>query len=136
MHTFFIWFHFFYLFVLFRIKCAAYMIILSVLEVSLLVMFILWVCMHVGWGGVLVCTCLFRLASLSNCQYFWFWFWRYLKRGLIWHLSQSSIRPSIDFSSIVKSSSKHNLLFCLFPLFVIGTSLYICMSALPFGYFH
>jgi len=34
-----------------------------------------------------------------------FWFWRYLTRGLIWHLSQSSIRPSLYFSSIVKSRS-------------------------------
>ena len=33
------------------------------------------------------------------------WFWRYLTRGLIWHLSQSSIRPSIYFSSIVTSRS-------------------------------
>ena len=32
-------------------------------------------------------------------------FWRYLTRGLIWHLSESSIRPSICFSSIVKSRS-------------------------------
>ena len=52
-------------------------------------------------------------------MYFWFtvWFnlfvfrlfwgggWRYLTRRLIWHLSQSSIRPSIYFSSIVKSLS-------------------------------
>ena len=35
----------------------------------------------------------------------WFGFWRYLTRGLIWHLCQSSIRPSIYFSSIVKSRS-------------------------------
>ena len=38
-----------------------------------------------------------------NCQLFIytvaFGFWRYLTRGLIWHLSQSSIRPSIYFSS-------------------------------------
>ena len=34
-----------------------------------------------------------------------FWFWRYLTRGLIWHLSQPSIKPSIYFSSIVKSRS-------------------------------
>ena len=34
-----------------------------------------------------------------------FLFWRYLTRGLIWHLSQSSIRPSIYFSSIVNSRS-------------------------------
>ena len=27
----------------------------------------------------------------------WFWLWRYDTRGLIWHLSQSSIRPSIYF---------------------------------------
>ena len=33
---------------------------------------------------------------------FCFWFWRYLTRGLIWHLSQSSIGPSIYFSSIVR----------------------------------
>ena len=32
-----------------------------------------------------------------------FWVWRYLTRELIWHLSQSSIRSSIYFSSIVKS---------------------------------
>ena len=30
-------------------------------------------------------------------------FWRYLTRGLIWHLSQSSIRPSIWFSTIVNA---------------------------------
>ena len=34
----------------------------------------------------------------------WFWFWRYLTRGLIWHLSKSSIlRPSIYIRSTVKS---------------------------------
>ena len=33
------------------------------------------------------------------------WIWRYLTSGLIWHLSRSSIRPSIYFSLIVKSSS-------------------------------
>ena len=33
------------------------------------------------------------------------WFWRYLTRGLIWRLSQSSIRPSIYLSSIVISRS-------------------------------
>ena len=32
-------------------------------------------------------------------------FWRYLTRGIIWHLSESSIRPSICFSLIVKSRS-------------------------------
>jgi len=32
-----------------------------------------------------------------------FGFWRYLTRGLIWHLSQSSIRPSNYFSLIVIS---------------------------------
>jgi len=34
-----------------------------------------------------------------------FWFWRYLMRGGIWHLSQSSIRSSIYFNLIVKSRS-------------------------------
>jgi len=34
-----------------------------------------------------------------------FWFWQYLKRVLIWHVTQSSIKPSIHFSSIVKSGS-------------------------------
>ena len=33
------------------------------------------------------------------------WFWRFLTRELIWLLSQSSIRPSIYFSLIVKSRS-------------------------------
>ena len=33
--------------------------------------------------------------------------WRYLTRGLIWHLSQSSIRPSIYFSSSMTSRSNH-----------------------------
>ena len=33
------------------------------------------------------------------------WFWRYLTTELIWHLSQSSIRPSIYLSLIVKSRS-------------------------------
>ena len=37
-----------------------------------------------------------------QCQYL-VWFWRSLTRELIWHLSQSSIRPSIYFSSFVKS---------------------------------
>ena len=33
-------------------------------------------------------------------------FWRYLTRGrLIWHLCQSSIRPSLYFCSVVKSRS-------------------------------
>ena len=41
---------------------------------------------------------------ISNV-WFWFWFWRYLTRGLIWYWSQSSIRPSIYFSSMVKSCS-------------------------------
>jgi len=36
------------------------------------------------------------------------WFWRYLMRGLIWHLCQSSIRPSIYFSLIVKSHFTHH----------------------------
>ena len=31
------------------------------------------------------------------------WFWLYLTKGLIWHISQSSIRPSFYFSSIVIS---------------------------------
>ena len=39
----------------------------------------------------------------------WFWFWRFLTWGLIWHLSQSSIRPSIYFSLIVKSRSNRFL---------------------------
>jgi len=34
-----------------------------------------------------------------------FWIWQYLKRCLIWHWSQSSIRPSIHFILIVKSRS-------------------------------
>ena len=34
-----------------------------------------------------------------------FRFWRYLTRELNWHLSQSSIRPSIYFSSIVNTRS-------------------------------
>ena len=46
------------------------------------------------------------VCSFQSSTYtFWFWFWRYLMRGLIWHLSQSSIRPSIYFSSFVKSRS-------------------------------
>ena len=35
--------------------------------------------------------------------------WRYLTRGLIWQLSQSSIRPSIYYNSIVKSRSNPSL---------------------------
>jgi len=35
----------------------------------------IWTMVHVIHSGVFV----------------WFWFWRYLTRGLIWHLSQSSI---------------------------------------------
>jgi len=34
---------------------------------------------------------------------FLFWFWQYLMRRLFLHLNQSSIRPSISFSLIVKS---------------------------------
>ena len=34
-----------------------------------------------------------------------YFFWRYLTMELIWHLSQSPIRPSIYFSLIVKSRS-------------------------------
>ena len=52
------------------------------------------------------------------------WFWRYLTTGFIWHLSQSSIRPSIYFSLILKSrsdpswnqpvlSNKSKISFCL-----------------------
>jgi len=43
-------------------------------------------------------------STYNNLVLVWYWFWRYLTRGLIWHLSQSSIRPSIYFSSIVKSA--------------------------------
>ena len=43
--------------------------------------------------------------SKSNTVNFWVWFWQFLTRGLIWHLSQSSVRPSIYFSLIVKSCS-------------------------------
>ena len=35
----------------------------------------------------------------------YFWCWWYLTKELIWHLSQSSIRPLIYFSSIVNSRS-------------------------------
>ena len=33
------------------------------------------------------------------------WFWRFLTKGLIWHFSQSYIRPLIYFSLILKSCS-------------------------------
>ena len=38
------------------------------------------------------------------CYTFGFWFWRYLTRGFIWHLSQSSISPSNYFSNNGKVS--------------------------------
>ena len=41
-----------------------------------------------------------------------FRFWRYLMRELIWHLSQSSIRPSIYFSLIVKSHCLRAIKVC------------------------
>ena len=47
----------------------------------------------------------FHTRAITWYFFFFFWCWRYLTRGLIWHLSQSSIRPSIYFSLIVKSRS-------------------------------
>ena len=52
--------------------------------------------------GKPVAIFLFEL-SLKPCNSIWVW--RYLTRRLIWHLSQSSTRPSLYFSSIVKSRS-------------------------------
>ena len=49
-----------------------------------------------------VCACECVRACFLVCL---FCFWRYLTRGLNWHLSENSIRPSIYFSSIVKSRS-------------------------------
>ena len=52
---------------------------------------------------------LFSSKIKENILFVWslvlVWFWRYLTRGLIWHLSQSSTRPSIYFSLIVKLCS-------------------------------
>ena len=48
--------------------------------------------------------CLQYLTKLNSTLLFGL-VWRYLARGFIWHLSQSSIRPSIQFSLIVKSCS-------------------------------
>ena len=45
------------------------------------------------------------LAYIYTHVQYKFWFWRYLTRGLFWHLSQSPKRPSIYFSSILKSRS-------------------------------
>ena len=53
---------------------------------------------------IIVCYSGPKLKSFLICLTK-FWFWRYLKRWLIWYLSQSSIRPSIYFSSIVISRS-------------------------------
>ena len=57
-------------------------------------------------------TCVIQAYPISSIHVvfitilsFGFCFWRYLTRGLIWHISQSSIRPSIYFSSIVNSLS-------------------------------
>ena len=47
---------------------------------------------------------LFHASGIKGLIH-WFWFRRYLTSELILHLSQSSIRPSIYFSSIVKSRS-------------------------------
>ena len=47
----------------------------------------------------------YMFVCIIQDYYYVFWFWRYLTRGLIWQLSQSSITPSIYFSSIVKSCS-------------------------------
>ena len=52
------------------------------------------------------------LPSLLSTE---FGFWRYLTRELIWHLNQSSIRPSIYFSSIVKSRKQRGPLMGLEP---------------------
>ena len=45
------------------------------------------------------------IRKLSFLFFLFFWFWQYLTRGLVWHLSTSSIRPSSYFNSIVKSRS-------------------------------
>ena len=45
------------------------------------------------------------LVAKYHPKDYFFWCWRYLTRVHIWHLSQSSIRPSIYFSSFVKSGS-------------------------------
>ena len=47
-----------------------------------------------------------RNTLLSSVMHVWlFCFWRYLTRWLIFRLSQSSMSPSLYFSSIVKSRS-------------------------------
>ena len=52
------------------------------------------ICMHCWFINPLCCS--FNYPCLFWCFLFW-----WLTRGLIWHLSQSSIRPSIYFSLIV-----------------------------------
>ena len=48
----------------------------------------------ITWGMV---------KTRKTLQIWFIWFWQYLTQGHIWHLSQSSIGPSIYFSLIVKS---------------------------------
>ena len=65
------------------------------------------------WLSVVVSVVyVISMLCMRVYQYVWLyvsvycvWFWRYLTRELSLHLSQSSIRPSIYLSSIVKSRS-------------------------------
>ena len=54
---------------------------------------------YVVWQASVVTVLIYKY----NRKVKQFWFWRYLTSGVIWHLSQSSIWPSIYFSSIVIS---------------------------------
>ena len=46
-----------------------------------------------------------RTYYRTICNRSSFWFWRFLRRGLIWHFSQASIRPWFYLSLIDKSPS-------------------------------
>ena len=66
---------------------------------------------HIYWYSLCSYNVYYKKGNqetLWNATYtyhkFVIWFWRYLTKGLIWHLSQSSIKTSIYFSLIVKSS--------------------------------
>ena len=59
-------------------------------------------CIVLSWKTSETLT-LMCIVGATTCVYSLVWSWRYLTRGLIWHLSQYSIRPSIYFSLIVKS---------------------------------
>ena len=90
---------------LLRKKKSAFMCFLFFLSSFFFFFFFERFCWYM-YLGVTEVTTQFNTDGMYNHSIKFIWFWRYLTRGLIWHLSQSSIRPSIYFSLIVKSHSK------------------------------